>query len=61
MSLQEVQEDNDSDWGSIGDLNDVRNLGDIEEGNELPNENQEDVAVPDQSDASDEFHDAEEN
>ena len=61
MSLQEVPEENDSDWGSIGDLNDVRNLGDIEEGNELPDENQEDVAVPDQSDASDEFHDAEEN
>ena len=61
MSLQELQDDDDSDWGSIGDLNDVRNLDDIEEGNE-PDENQAgENAVPDQSDASDEFHDAEEN
>ena len=37
-------------------------LGDIEEGNDFLEENQEvDNAVPDHSDASDEFHDAEEN
>ena len=59
MSLQQYQTDNDSDWGSIGDLNDERNLGNVEEN--AIGENQEGNGEPNQSDASEEFHDAAES
>ena len=58
MNLQETQDDAQFENGSLGDLNDIRNLEDVEEENELPVDNDENR---NQSDTDDEFHEAAEN